>query len=70
MSAGWQAAPRNAMLATFSGRRGCQRRPIVEPAIVPTPKLETITAHDPAPPSSWSASTAPSPSTHGSAIQW
>ena len=70
MIAGWQAAPRKAIVAARSGLLGFQRSPIAEPAIVPAPNDDTITAHEPAPPSSWSARTAPSASTQGSAIQW
>ena len=44
--------------------------PITEPAIVPAPNAAPIAAHEPAPPSSSFASTGPSASTHGSAIQW
>jgi hypothetical protein len=70
MIAGWHAAARNASDAACIGRRGFQRRPSAEPRIVPAPKLETMIAHEPAPSSSRSASTAPSASTHGSATKW
>jgi hypothetical protein len=70
MIAGWAEAPTNASVAASIGLPGFQRRPITEPAIVPTPNDDVMIAHAPAPPSSRSASTAPSASTHGSATRW
>ena len=60
----------NARLEASIGRAGFQRRPSTLPAIVPAPKHEVMIAQLPAPPSSSFASTAPSASTHGSAIRW
>ena len=70
MIAGWQEAPTKASAATSIGRAGFQRSPTIEPTMVPTPKHDTVIAHAPAPPSSRSASTAPSASTQGSATKW
>ncbi len=70
MMIGWQAAARKQIVQTSIGRSTRRRSATIAPRIVPAPKQVTITAQLPAPPSSRSAITGPSASTHGSAIRW
>ena len=70
MIAGWQAAQHE---GEARGQHRVRRLPAeaeMLPAIVPTPKLAVIAAHDAAPSSSRAASTGAERETHGSAIQW